>query len=457
MSGTRFLLIPQYAGGYAEPEAVLLSSPAGSLGPGPSDSRMIAIAPLDKPGPYVPPYFMPPWTGPCVPPALPGPGGHFDHVGLDDPAFPAVHLFGCVRRVLDIWEARFGRRVRWWHAARDPRLELVAGVRWDNAHSGPGFIETGFRPNRFGRPQPFALNFDVIAHEVGHAILFAEVGVPSADAVTEHYLAFHESFSDLIALISALHFRSVATRLLEQTEGNLYVENLVSRIGEISDTEEIRIASNTVRLEDVAALQLSPDGEWVDPLGLDRNAHSLAEPLTGAIFDCLVEWFQDGLAARGLIPPDLDARGWTREEVAQSLGTLRRAGRAAYARFAGGFHEALRDARDMTAACMAETIIETGPEGTAFHRVAARFLRAAARRGQQRDLPALTVHFERRGILPWRVAPPAPPGPPRPLVQRVASAHARRWARDPACPCHDPGGALFARGMMRHGFRADAV
>src|SRR5208337_2030737 len=123
-------------------------------------------------------------------------------------------------------------------------------------HSGPGFIETGEKPNRFGREQPFCLNFDVMAHETGHAIMFSMIGVPAEGGASEPFLAFHESFSDLIALIGVMEIPSVTRRLLTQTEGNLYVLNLVNRIGAFSDTEQVRLASNLQRMTDVVGLHM---------------------------------------------------------------------------------------------------------------------------------------------------------------------------------------------------------
>lgn len=466
--GTRFLLYPQYASGYAEPELVTVSSPAGSLGPGPADRRMGAVLPVDKPAPYEPPLFMPPWRGPVLPPALPGPGGHFDTVPQDAPQFLAAHLFGCARFVLDVWEGYLGGEVEWWHAASRPRLELVPMLDWDNAHSGPGFIETGLRPNRFGRPQPFALNFDVVAHELGHAILFSEIGVPRPEAITPAYLALHESFSDLVALIAALHFDSVVDRLLGQTDGNLYVLNSVSRIGEISDLEEIRIADNAVRMEDVAGLRLGPDGTWVDPTGAGRNAHHLAQPLTGAIWDTLVELFQDGLAERGVIPPDLDTRGWDPREVQASLAHLQGASARALAAFGGAFRASLAEARDLVGACLAQAMRTTAPEGVSFGAVAARFIEAMLARGQGRNLEALLDDFDWRGIdarpaLRAREGAAAAAAEERrrwarlpygERARRVAAARGAARRRDAAhCGCDAAGAFFLARRMMPHAHR----
>ena len=43
-------------------------------------------------------------------------------------------------------------------------------VDWENAQSGYGYLELGRERGIDGAAYPYALNFDVIAHEIGHAI-----------------------------------------------------------------------------------------------------------------------------------------------------------------------------------------------------------------------------------------------------------------------------------------------
>src|SRR5208337_3470066 len=105
------------------------------------------------------------------------------------------------------------------------------------------------------------------------------------------YFGFQESAADTTALIAALHFESLVARLLEETHGNLYVFNELDRFAELSPHDEIRIASNDVKLSHFAA-------GWDDE-------HALSQPLTGAIFDILVDLFQEVLVERGLIPRDV--------------------------------------------------------------------------------------------------------------------------------------------------------
>jgi hypothetical protein len=419
---------------------------------------MYAVNPLEKDSPYSPPDYMPPYHGRVYGPALPSATGDFDHIPVESEQFLAAHLYGTVRHTLDVWESYLRRRVVWWHADVIPQVELIPIVHWPNAHSGPGFIEMGRQPNRFGQLQPFCLNFDVIAHETGHAILFSQIGVPPMEHLSEQFLAFHESFADLIAVIGVMNRRSVRQKLLTQTNGNLYVLNLVNRIGAYSDSEQIRLASNLATMRDVDGLSLRPDGTWIDPKGLNRNQHAIAEPLTGAVFDILVEIYQDGLVSRHLIHPDMDARGWTRHEIERALDIVHRESARAFACFAQGFFAALDDARHAVGHCMAHVMRTVRPETLSFPLVAARFLEAAAALGLGPILPAAVDHFLWRGIDPRAH-----------LTLRIEAFPARRAQRllgrptvmetpntTPGCRCLDRSGFISAHRFMTHPHRAQA-
>jgi len=423
--GTRFRLFPQMPGleGFSEPQTVRVSPPPGSIGPGPFDGAMRVVDAFDKPAPYEFPY-MPPYRGPVHPPARPGPGGHFDHLPVGSRQFMAAHMYGSIRFVLDTWEAYLGKTAAWYDPSDGFVVELVPEVDWDNAHAGIGFIETGGRPGGDGDYHPFALNFDVLAHEVGHTLLFSEMGIPGHGTLTPQYLAFHESMSDLVALLSTLHFESIIGDLIDQTGGNLYVLNFLNRLGELSRNEQIRVASNEAMMEDLASLRLTAEGEWIDPSGQDRKAHDLAQPLTGAIFDNLVEIYQDGLAQRGLIPRNLDPRGWDRESVAASLQHTQVAYAGALSHQRAAFVEALIEARDIVGLALAATWQRLPPAHFSFAGFAEAFLAAMMELGQTHNLPAFAGNFHARGIATRR------PATRREAPQRSAAYSLRaRWAR----------------------------
>ena len=53
---------------------------------------------------------------------------------------------------------------------------------------------------------PFSLNFDVIAHELGHLILYSTIGRTTAATQQGEYYGFQGSGADMSALIASLHF-----------------------------------------------------------------------------------------------------------------------------------------------------------------------------------------------------------------------------------------------------------
>lgn len=297
--GTRFRLFAQDPAleAFREPETVWISRAAGTIAPGPADERMYVVDAIGKPGPYDYPY-LPPYVGPAFPPARPGPDGHFDHLEVGSPAFRAAHMYATVRRVLDIWEGYVGHRVEWHFRGVRNRLELVPYVEWANAQAGFGFIEAGYARDEHGEPRLHWQNFDVLAHELGHLLIYSQVGTPEPATRTDQYFGFHESAADLVALVGALHFHTVADHVLRRSAGNLYYLTELSRIGELSETAQIRIADNDLRMSDVENRPAFRN--------LSCALHELAQPLTGAVFDVFVDMYQQKLVDAGLISAELD-------------------------------------------------------------------------------------------------------------------------------------------------------
>jgi len=221
-------------------------------------------------------------------------------------------------------------------------MELIPLVEWDNAQSGYGFVEFGygrFPSGGIDHSRPYCENFDVLAHELGHSIIFAKVGTPTSQArATLDYGGFHESSADLVAITSSLHFNTVVKILLETTRGNLFTINELDRVGELGESRQIRIAFNYERY--------SPDVE---------EPHDRSLPLTGAAFDVLVEGFQKELVQRGLISADLAKRSTQTLDAAPDDPGIQAEFDAAYQGHEAGFRDALLAARDSFGMLLART------------------------------------------------------------------------------------------------------
>lgn len=380
--GTRFLVFPQppFIPGYERPETIWVSTPPNRIGPGPADRRMYVIDPLVEKQPYWFPY-LPPYAGALRPPAEAGPDGHFDNIPIGTPEFEAAHVYACVRRVLDICESYLGREIPWFFEPTYDRLEIVPRLSWDNAQSGYGFLELGEDEAR-GEPQPFALNFDAVAHEVGHLIIFGVMGVPRFDP-PHQYFGYHEAVADFIALIALLHFDTALDLLLRRTRGNLLIANELDRFGELSDEKQVRLFSHSLRMSDVSS-----------------EVHDLSKPFAGALFDILIETYQVLLFERGL--SDLDPREFrdlrselSEEELEEQLSLSLGANESRL--FA--LKSALQEARDLVGEILVRSWEELEPHALAYREAAEAMITAAETGRASRFAGAVADNFAWREIL----------------------------------------------------------
>jgi hypothetical protein len=312
------------------------------------------------------------------PPVQAGPDGHYDQLEPGSRAFVAAHAFAAVRRVLDIWESYLGRRVEWHFAETYDRLEIIPWLDWRNAQSGYGFLELGIDQGPDERSYPFALNFDVIAHEIGHAIQFSEIGVPDDIDSERDFRAFHESGADLVSLLSFLHFDTGIDRLLRRCSGNLLIQNELNRIAELTGERQIRLASNSRKLSEVSA-----------------EIHDQSRPFTGAVFDSIVDLFhlklvQQDCADERLLGVDL------RGVDAAALARVSRFTSDAFLARPFLFKSALIEARDAVALALSRAWMRMDRNALSFAAAAEAMVSAA---GSQSLAASLTENFEWREIL----------------------------------------------------------
>jgi hypothetical protein len=399
--GVRFRLYPKppYVHPEWPPETISVSESPGAIGPGPSDERMRLVRPIGKrfpygvnPGPLGTPHLdFPPWKGPVFQPVFPDAEGHFDHLLPGTPEFAEAHVFGTVRFVLDIWERYFGRRIEWHFASDYRQLEIAILPGLNNAYAGYGFMEVGAHRFSDGNHAPYALNFDVVAHELGHLILYSTIGLPTAATQHGEYYGFQESGADTTALIAALHFESLLEHLLAETHGNLYTFNELDRFAELSPNDQIRLASNDVKMSAFAA-------GWVDE-------HALSQPLTGAMFDIGVDIFQDNLVERGLITGEVAEATRRVRNHPETAARVQPVFDAAFADRPDEFRAALTEARDTMGFALAETWKCLTADYFTYHDVAETMIAVEAAMTGGRYRRAMIESFGWREIGQVRVGP----------------------------------------------------
>jgi hypothetical protein len=392
--GTRFLVFPQLRSlpAFRLPVTVHLDARPGTIGPGPRDAVTYVVDALGKR-----PYFAdgvqranPPYRGRVSGRrARPDRDGHFDHI-RPVPAtareFSAASVYAILRLTLMVWKHYLGRPVRWYFRRRFPRLEVIPRIESGTAFSRPGYVECGFSRRVKGRGVgPLAENFDVVSHEAGHIILRSVIGHPDHPEPVE-CRAREEAFADIVSMVTLLHFEKVVKHLLRQTSGNLFSPNVLSNLGEVSRTQAMRRA-----FSDAAVSTL----EWTDDQNLFK--YRLAAPLTAGVFDILVDMYEDGLAARRIIPRELA------EESFNVLGRRQREIQArfdrAFARRASQFEDALIDARDRFGTLLARTWQRTSPHDL-YPTVAATMIAAGRELGGERLARTVRESLAFRDIAP---------------------------------------------------------
>lgn len=132
---------------------------------------------------------------------------------------------------------------------------------------------------------------DVVAHELGHAIL--DCFRPEFfDAVALEIWGFHEAFADTVSILYILGHKEIRDYILSTVNGNLRISNVASRIGEQlsralyptgAPPEALRDAVNSFKYVDPKNLPTDgPDDQ------LSAEPHSFSRVMSGAIYDVLV-------------------------------------------------------------------------------------------------------------------------------------------------------------------------
>ena len=193
--------------------------PAEELAPGPRGYRVHVIDYDSSSGTLFPPLVYAPgarnWTS--------DPAGPVDdQVILEDPGFHAQNTYAIVMRTLARFEFALGRRVSWGFDSPGHQIK-VAPHAFSDANAfysrrDEALLFGHFPARAVGRQPPrtifTCLSHDVLAHETAHALL---------DGLRRRYMepsspdqaAFHEGFSDVVALLSVFALPEAVRALVD--------------------------------------------------------------------------------------------------------------------------------------------------------------------------------------------------------------------------------------------------
>ena len=224
---------------------------------------------------------------------------------------------------------------RYWTAAEALRRgadfwgALLPGTSWEVGSILPVDLDFGIDLNAFydreglkffhgsaaGRTVFSGESPDVVCHELGHAILDS-LKPQLFDAASIEVAAFHESFGDMSALLSALQLPSLREEVLAETSSHVDRSSRLSRLAEQLgwavrqnhpdevDSDCLRNASNSFFYTDPVDLPPSAPAS-----SLSSEPHSFSRVFTGAFLNILAAMFavQTKLGSAGLLAAARDA------------------------------------------------------------------------------------------------------------------------------------------------------
>lgn len=195
-------------------------------------------------------------------------------------------------RGVNFWAQWLPAGTRWTIMQAPMRVNLVAGTDLNANYSrqfGLRFYQDTIRGRQFFSGE----SPDVSCHELGHAILDA-LRPELFDAASTEAAAFHESFGDMSAILSALQLDSMCEKVIRETGGRLNVNSGLSRVAEqlgwairqlsptAVDQDCLRNAANRFFYQTPDTLPATAPASQ-----LSSEVHSFSRVFTGAFLDAL--------------------------------------------------------------------------------------------------------------------------------------------------------------------------
>jgi hypothetical protein len=204
---------------------------------------------------------------------------------------------------------------------------LPGGTRWFTGGSLPVSLDGGVDLNAYYDRSELAFfhesvggitvysgeSPDIVAHELGHAVLDA-IRPQLWDAAAAEPAAFHEAFGDISAIFTALQLESLRKAVLQETEGKLYRNSRLSRVAEqlgwairqrhpdAVDGDSLRNAVNSFFYRDPQTLPPRAPASL-----LSSEPHSFARVFVGAFFEALAGMVPSPATSDSLLSTATDA------------------------------------------------------------------------------------------------------------------------------------------------------
>jgi hypothetical protein len=202
---------------------------------------------------------------------------------VDSPQFDSAHTWAVARQTLTMFERHHGAPIRfaWNTGGNTDRITVHprAGIDRNAFYSRTAKVLKFFFFTPAGQTEQVftCRSLDIVAHEMGHAILdglkpgWLGAGNPPQTG------GLHEAFGDLSAVFLTLAQPDQAEALVAITRANLHDKNFLSAVAEqfgraLGKDYGLRNADNDLKLSEVG-----------------NEVHAISQVFTGAIYDILAD------------------------------------------------------------------------------------------------------------------------------------------------------------------------
>ena len=252
----------------------------------------------------------------------------FNRLIVDDPKFHAQNAYAIAMRILARFEFALGRRSAWGSDGHQlhiaPHAFAEANAFYSKEDRGLFF---GYFASADGRPIYTCLSHEVVAHETTHALL---------DGIRPRYLepsspdqaAFHEGFSDIVALLSVFSLKDIVGTLLDAGGRSRLIDEkflipkalktsvlfgLAAEMGQ----ELSQVRGQALR----RSVELAPGKKYMS-MPEFREPHRRGELIVAATMNAFVDIWVSRLAKIGFLQKGKKDRSLVVEEGARVAGHL---------------------------------------------------------------------------------------------------------------------------------------
>ena len=162
---------------------------------------------------------------------------------------------------------------------------------------------------------------DIVAHELGHAMLDA-YRPDTWGAASLEIWSFHEAFADLTAIINIMSHREVLAYAINQTDGDMRKPNVISNLAEHVGQAIYKVTGPSSGRNPEALRSAINSFKYVNPGSLPKEApayklaaecHSFGRIFLGAFYDMIVMIYED-IKSQGNFGP-IDSLAQSRDLV----------------------------------------------------------------------------------------------------------------------------------------------